>query len=144
MSPNARQPAILVVEDNPVDIDLMQRAFDRRNLANPLEIARDGEEALACLQRWESGEQEPPAVILLDIKLPKISGLEVLRAVRAHPEFGRIPVVMLTSSSEDRDIHTAYDAGANSYIVKPVDFTKFMEVAEHVELYWCLLNQHPR
>ncbi|WP_038053924.1 response regulator [Thioalkalivibrio sp. ALJ1] len=143
MSPATRQPSILVVEDNPVDIDLMRRAFERRNLTNPLEVARDGVEALALLERWEQGELAPPAVILLDIKLPKVDGLEVLRRIREHERFRRIPVVMLTSSNEDRDIATAYDSGANSYIVKPVDFAKFLEVAEQVELYWCLLNQAP-
>ncbi|WP_018141677.1 response regulator [Thioalkalivibrio sp. ALJ7] len=143
MSPATRQPSILVVEDNPVDIDLMRRAFERRNLTNPLEVARDGVEALAFLERWEQGELAPPAVILLDIKLPKVDGLEVLRRIREHERFRRIPVVMLTSSNEDRDIATAYDSGANSYIVKPVDFAKFLEVAEQVELYWCLLNQAP-
>ncbi|WP_024326388.1 response regulator [Thioalkalivibrio sp. AKL19] len=143
MSTTSRQPSILVVEDNPVDIDLMRRAFERRNLTNPLEIARDGVEALEFLEHWERGELAPPAVILLDIKLPKVDGLEVLRRIRAHERFRRIPVVMLTSSSEDRDIATAYDCGANSYIVKPVDFGKFVEVAEQVELYWCLLNQAP-
>ncbi|WP_018937882.1 MULTISPECIES: response regulator [unclassified Thioalkalivibrio] len=143
MSQAGRQPSILVVEDNPVDIDLMQRAFERRNLSNPLETARDGVEALEFLDRWERGELAPPAVILLDIKLPKVDGLEVLRRIRAHERFRHIPVVMLTSSSEDRDIATAYDCGANSYIVKPVDFAKFVDVAEQVELYWCLLNHPP-
>lgn len=143
MSNATRQPSILVVEDNPVDIDLMRRAFERRNLTNPLEVARDGVEALDFLERWERGELAPPAVILLDIKLPKVDGLEVLRRIREHERFRRIPVVMLTSSSEDRDIATAYDCGANSYIVKPVDFEKFVDVAEQVELYWCLLNHPP-
>ncbi len=143
MSNATRQPSILLVEDNPVDIDLLRRAFQRRNLSNPLEVARDGLEALEFLDRWERGELAPPAVILLDIKLPKVDGLEVLRRIRAHDRFRRIPVVMLTSSSEDRDIATAYDSGANSYIVKPVDFAKFVDVAEQVELYWCLLNHPP-
>ncbi|WP_018144408.1 MULTISPECIES: response regulator [unclassified Thioalkalivibrio] len=143
MSNAGRQPSILVVEDNPVDIDLMRRAFDRRNLSNPLTVARDGVEALEFLDRWERGELAPPAVILLDIELPKVDGLEVLRRIRAHERFRRIPVVMLTSSSEDRDIATAYDCGANSYIVKPVGFTRFLDVAEQVKLYWCLLNHPP-
>lgn len=144
MSNAGRHPSILVVEDNPVDIDLMRRAFERRKLSNPLEIARDGVEALEFLDRWERAELAPPAVILLDIKLPKVDGLEVLRRIRAHERFRHIPVVMLTSSNEDRDIATAYDCGANSYIVKPVDFAKFVDVAEQVELYWCLLNHPPR
>ncbi|WP_018950321.1 response regulator [Thioalkalivibrio sp. ALMg11] len=143
MSNAGRQPSILVVEDNPVDIDLVRRAFERRTLSNPLTVARDGVEALEFLDRWERGELAPPAVILLDIELPKVDGLEVLRRIRAHERFRRIPVVMLTSSSEDRDIATAYDCGANSYIVKPLGFAKFLDVAEQVKLYWCLLNHPP-
>lgn len=134
---------ILLVEDNPVDLDLTQRAFKRKRFGNPVEIARDGEEALAWIARWEAGEPVP-AVILLDIKLPKVNGLEVLRRLKAHERFRRIPVVMLTSSSENVDLETAYELGANSYIVKPVDFGKFMEVAEQIELFWCVLNRAPR
>lgn len=134
---------ILLVEDNPVDLDLTQRAFARRRFGNPVEIARDGEEALAWIDRWEAGDPLP-AVILLDIKLPKVNGLEVLRHIKAHERFRMIPVVMLTSSSENVDLRTAYELGANSYIVKPVDFGKFMEVAEQIELFWCVLNKAPR
>lgn len=136
---NINKP-ILVVEDNPMDIDLTRRAFKRRNLTNPIEVARDGEEALAWLPRWEAGEPLP-AVILLDLKLPKVAGLEVLRQIKAHPGFNTIPIVVLTSSTEDRDIQAAYKLGANSYIIKPVDFDKFMEVAVQIELYWAVLNQ---
>lgn len=134
---------ILLVEDNPVDLDLTLRAFRRKRFGNPVQVARDGEEALAWLARWEAGEPVP-AVILLDIKLPKVNGLEVLRRLKAHERFRRIPVVMLTSSSENVDLETAYELGANSYIVKPVDFGKFMEVAEQIELFWCVLNRAPR
>ncbi|MGH7929350.1 MAG: response regulator [Candidatus Binatia bacterium] len=134
---------ILLVEDNPVDVDLTLRAFARRKLGNPIEVARDGEEALAFVARWEAGEQSP-AVILLDLKLPKIDGLEVLRQIKLHPKFSAIPIIVLTSSSEDRDIEEAYKLGANSYIVKPVEFEKFIEVAAQVELYWCVLNTLPR
>lgn len=134
---------ILLVEDNPVDLDLTQRAFARRRFGNPVEVARDGEEALEYIARWEAGETLP-AVILLDIKLPKVNGLEVLRRIKAHERFRMIPVVMLTSSSENVDLRTAYELGANSYIVKPVDFGKFMEVAEQIELFWCVLNKAPR
>jgi CheY-like chemotaxis protein len=134
---------ILLVEDNPMDVDLTKRAFAKHKLTNPLEIARDGDEALAYLPRWEAGEL-PPVVILLDLKLPKIDGLEVLRRLRAHPQFGTIPVVVLTTSSEDRDVHAAYQLGTNSYIVKPVDFEKFVEVAGQIEVYWTLLNTPPR
>lgn len=134
---------ILLVEDNPVDLDLTQRAFNRRRFGNPVQVARDGEEALAYIERWEAGDPLP-AVILLDIKLPKVNGLEVLRRIKAHERFRTIPVVMLTSSGENVDLRTAYELGANSYIVKPVDFGKFMEVAEQIELFWCVLNKAPR
>ena len=130
---------ILLVEDNPMDVDLTRRAFSRHNLANPLEVARDGKEALDLIDGWKEGDAVP-SVILLDLKLPKVSGLEVLRAIRAHPAFGAVPVVVLTSSSEDNDIHEAYSLGANSYIVKPVEFEKFIEVARQIELYWTVLN----
>ena len=135
-------PPILLVEDNPMDLDLTLRAFNKKKFSNTINVARDGEEALAWFPRWEAGEPLP-AVILLDINLPKVSGLEVLRQLKAHERFRRIPVVMLTSSREDRDLTTAYDLGVNSYIEKPVSFSKFMEVAEHIELYWCVLNERP-
>ncbi len=134
---------ILLVEDNPMDLDLTLRAFARRRLANSIEVARDGQEALDWIPRWETGEPLP-LVILLDLKLPRVSGLEVLRQFRVHPVSQDLPVVVLTSSSEDKDIETAYRHHANSYIVKPVNFEKFMEVAAHIELYWCLLNHPPR
>lgn len=116
--------SILLVEDNPMDIDLTQRAFAKRRLANPLEVDRDGEEALARMARWEAGEP-PPLVILLDLKLPQVDGLEVLRRIKTHPQFRSIPVVVLTTSAEEHDVRAAYQLGANSYIVKPVDLTSF-------------------
>ncbi len=133
---------ILLVEDNPMDIDLTMRAFARRNVINPIVLARDGKEALAWIPRWEAGE-ELPAVILLDLKLPRISGLEVLRQFKAHSLAKLIPVVVLTSSNRDVDVQTAYECGANSYIVKPVDFAKFVELAAHIDLYWRLFNKSP-
>ncbi|OAI09706.1 two-component system response regulator [Methylomonas lenta] len=135
-------PPILLVDDNPVDVDLTLRAFKRRKLVNEVLVARDGEEALAWIPRWESGEQKP-AVILLDLKMPRVDGLTVLRELKAHPLLHMIPVVILTTSKEDKDISTAYALGANSYIVKPVEFEKFMDVAQQVELYWCVLNEKP-
>lgn len=135
-------PPILLVEDNPMDLDLTLRAFSKKKFSNTIHIARDGEEALAFFPRWESGEPMP-AVILLDINLPKVNGLEVLQKLKEHPVFRRIPVVVLTSSRENSDLSTAYDLGVNSYIEKPVSFNKFIEVAEHIELYWCLLNERP-
>lgn len=139
--PNANyNRPILLVEDNPVDLDLTMRAFARRRITNPIQVARDGEEALAWLPRWQKGEPLP-LVILLDLKLPKVSGLEVLEQWKNSPASRAIPVVVLSSSAEDRDINTAYQLGANSYIVKPVDFSKFLEVADQLELYWCVLNK---
>ncbi|MEW6480567.1 MAG: response regulator [Pseudomonadota bacterium] len=136
-------PPILLVEDNPMDLDLTLRAFSKKKFSNQVHVARDGEEALAFIHRWDAGETVP-AVILLDINLPKVNGLEVLRQLKGHPVYRRIPVVVLTSSREDRDLKTAYDLGVNSYIEKPVSFSKFMEVAEQIELYWCVLNERPR
>jgi CheY-like chemotaxis protein len=133
---------ILVVEDRAVDLDLMKRALTRGKVANPIEVARDGEEALAFIPRWEAGEP-PPVFILLDLKLPKVSGLEFLREVKNHPKFHAIPVIILTISAEDRDVREAYELGCNSYIVKPVDFNKFVEVASQIEIYWRALNTAP-
>jgi CheY-like chemotaxis protein len=135
-------PCLLLVEDNPMDLDLTLRAFNKKKFVNTIHVARDGEEALAWFARWEAGEPMP-AVILLDINLPKINGLEVLQQLKAHPEFRRIPVVVLTSSREDSDLKAAYDLGVSSYIEKPVSFSKFIEVAEHIELYWCVHNERP-
>lgn len=133
-------PPILLVEDNPVDVDLTLRAFARRKLANQVLVARDGEEALAWITRWEAGEPKP-AVILLDINLPRVDGLTVLKTLKTHSAYKNIPVVILTTSKEDRDISKAYELGANSYIVKPVDFDNFMEVAQQIKLYWCVYNE---
>ncbi|MBT9614126.1 MAG: response regulator [Burkholderiales bacterium] len=140
MKPDLSSQPILLVEDNPVDLDLTLRAFAKRKLTNPLHVARDGAEALSWIPHWESGEPWP-ALILLDLKLPKVDGLEVLRQLKAHPTLRAIPVVVLTTSSEDVDMQKAYLLGANSYIVKPVDFDKFIEVAAQVELYWRVLNK---
>jgi len=134
-----RRP-ILLVEDNPMDVDLTRRAFAKRHIVNSLEVARDGEEALGWIERWEGGHPLP-VVILLDLKLPRVSGLEVLRQLKAHPEYSRIPVVVLTTSREDGDVAAAYALGVNSYIVKPVEFEKFIDVAAQIDLYWCVLNQ---
>lgn len=134
---------ILLVEDRPIDIDLTLRALERRKLINPVQVARDGEEAIAYFERWEAGEPLP-ICILLDLRMPKINGLEVLRRLKSHPKFASIPVVVLTTSSEDSDIEEAYKLGCNSYIVKPVEFDKFLDVAAKIELYWCALNMPSR
>ncbi|MFP4481448.1 MAG: response regulator [Thermovirgaceae bacterium] len=133
---------ILLVEDNPLDLDLTMRAFSKSRLSNPIEVARDGAEAIAWMERWEAG-QKAPVVILLDLKLPKINGLEVLRQYKTREVSKKIPLVVLTTSEEDRDIRRAYDLGANSYIVKPVVFEKFLEVTHQIEIYWLALNRPP-
>lgn len=142
-SPNFQAPPLLLVEDNPMDLDLTLRAFGRKGFSNRIDVARDGEEALGFMTRWDQGEALP-AVILLDINLPKVNGMEVLRQLKAHPRYRRIPVAMLTSSREDRDLLSAYDLGVNSYIEKPVSFDKFVEVAGQIELYWYVFNERPR
>lgn len=136
----AHDRPILLVEDNPMDVDLTLRAFKRRRVTNPIEVARDGEEALAWIARWESGAPWP-AVILLDLKLPKVDGLDVLRALKQHPTLRVIPIVVLTTSAESSDVQAAYQLGVNSYIVKPVEFEKFMEVSEQIDLYWSVVNR---
>lgn len=136
------QRPILLVEDNPLDIDLTLRAFKKQRFANPIEVARDGEEAVAWIPRCEAGAPLP-LIVLLDLKLPKIDGLEILRRFKEHNQFKVVPVVVLTSSSDDVDIQTAYERGANSYIVKPVDFEKFLKVAVDIELYWLATNKLP-
>jgi len=138
-SENIEKP-ILLVEDNPVDLDLTLRAFAAKNISNPIEVARDGEEALKYFERWENGEPTP-IVILLDLKMPKINGLEVLQKLKSHPKYKIIPVVILTTSSESSDLQTAYQLGVNSYIVKPVSFEKFLDVVDHIDLYWRLINK---
>ena len=134
---------ILIVEDRLTDLDLTKRAFARQRIRNPVLEARDGEEALAYIDRWEAGEQRP-VFILLDLGLPKINGLEVLRRYKSHAISSAIPVIVLTTSAEDQDIAEAYKLGCNSFIVKPVEFNKFMEVASHIEIYWCAVNTAPR
>ena len=133
---------ILLVEDRAVDIDLTKRAFSKGKLVNPIKVARDGEEALAFFERWEAGEPTP-ICILLDLKMPKVNGLEVLRRLKSHSNFSRIPVIVLTTSTEDQDVKEAYKLGCNSYIVKPVEFDKFVDVASEIEVYWCALNISP-
>lgn len=138
---NGTRP-ILLVDDDPMDLDLTLRAFKLGKLVNPIQVARDGEEALAWIPRWEAGEPRP-VVILLDINLPKVGGLEVVRQLKSHPVLRVIPVVMLTTSAVAKDVETAYLHGANSYIVKPMDFGNFSEVTAQIELYWTVLNRLP-
>ena len=142
MNVSLQPPPILLVEDNPMDLDLTLRAFNKKRLTNHVQVARDGEEALAFIPRWEAGEPMP-AVILLDINLPKVSGLEVLRQLKNHERFRRIPVVILTSSREDRDLLASYRLGVNAYVVKPVDFHEFIEAVKLLGGFWALVNEPP-
>lgn len=140
--PESQTVEVLLVEDSVDDAELTIRALRRRNLANSVYHAEDGLEALEFLHGGDVS-RPPPRVILLDLKLPKIDGLEVLRRLRADERTRRIPVVVLTSSKEDRDLQKAYALGANSYIVKPVDFTKFADVVGQLGMYWVLMNELP-
>ena len=141
------QKTLLLVEDNPDDEALTLRALRRHNLANEIVIARDGQEALDYL--FGEGEysgrdhRELPQVILLDLKLPKLDGLQVLEQMRANPLTSRVPVVVLTSSNAEQDMLRSYDLGANSYVRKPVDFEQFLEAARQLGLYWLVLNEVP-
>lgn len=132
---------ILLVEDNPDDEALTLRALKNNNILNDVRVARDGQQALDCFFGEGASEWPAPAVVLLDLKLPKIDGLEVLRRVRADPRTRLQPIVILTSSREELDITTAYSLGANSYIRKPVDFSQFMEAIRQIGLYWLVLNE---
>jgi len=135
---------ILLVEDNPNDIELTRRALVRHRIANELVVAHDGVEALEYLLGKE-GEplRRLPAVVLLDLKLPRVDGLEVLREIRADARTRFLPVVILTTSNEERDIVEGYSLGANSYICKPVDFEQFSEAIRQLGMYWLVLNQPP-
>ncbi|MCZ7553101.1 MAG: two-component system response regulator [Anaerolineae bacterium UTCFX2] len=136
---NREDRPILLVEDNPMDVDLTQRAFKRKKVPNPIHIAWDGEQALSFISRWDSGESTP-LLILLDLKLPKMDGFEVLRVFKDHPEYRNIPVVILSTSTEENDVRSAYQGGANSYLSKPVDFETFVQTVGNIQVYWCQLN----
>ncbi len=139
---------ILLVEDNPNDVELALHAFKKNNLTNRIEIARDGAEALEfifCTGRYAHRNiSDFPKMILLDLKLPKVDGMEVLKRIKADERTRRIPIVVLTSSREERDVVESYQLGVNSYIVKPVDFEQFTNTVRQLGLYWLLLNQPPK
>ena len=138
-----RDDPILLVEDNPDDEALTLRAFKRSNIANELEVVRDGQEALDYLFGDGADERPAAALILLDLKLPKVDGLEVLAQIRAHERTKLTPVVILTSSREETDLIAGYGGGANSYVRKPVDFDQFSESVRQLGLYWLVVNEAP-
>lgn len=137
---------ILLVEDDPQDIKLITSAFERYNLANELAVARDGVEALDYLYRREQYSLRPegnPVVILLDLKMPKLDGLQVLQMLKADDHMRCIPIVILTSSRESCDLEECYKLGVNAYVVKPVKFTEFVEAAKEIGVFWALVNEPP-
>jgi two-component system, response regulator len=138
---------ILLIEDNPQDVEITLRAFKKHHIANKIHVVRDGEEALECLFSTKRYAVESPCqntrLILLDLKLPKVDGLEILQKVKSDPRTRHIPVVVLTSSREEEDLAKSYNYGVNSYVVKPVDFAQFSDAVRQVGLYWMLLNHVP-
>lgn len=135
--------AILLVEDNPDDVTFTLRAFKKNNISNEIVVAVDGERALELLLPEDDTPPLQPALILLDVQLPKIDGMEVLRRIRSDPRTDAFPVVVLTTSSEERDIVASYRLGANSYVRKPVVFSDFLNAANLLGLYWLLVNESP-
>lgn len=139
--------SILLVEDNPDDVELTIHALKKNNIANPVAIVRDGQEAIDYLfyqGTYANENHELPDIILLDLKLPRVDGIDVLGKIKGDKKLRRIPVVILTSSKEESDMVKSYDLGVNSYIRKPVDFDQFVQTVKHVGFYWLLINEQPR
>ncbi len=137
---------ILLAEDNPKDIELTLEALGEHHLANNIVVAKDGVEVLEylhCQGKFAERKPEKPIVILMDIKMPRMDGIETLRAIKQDPKFRTVPVVMLTASRETPEIQTCYDLGANAFVVKPVDFMQFVDVVRKISVFWALLNQPP-
>lgn len=143
----SRSRIILLVEDNPNDVELTLRAFEKNKIANEIVVASDGEEALDYLfATGAHADRDPnawPEVVLLDLKLPKMHGLDLLQRLRADARTKRLPVVILTSSNEEKDLIASYDLGANSFVRKPVDFAQFADASRQLGLYWLVLNELP-
>lgn len=146
--PDSVETEILLVEDNPTDLELALRIFKKHRIANQIEVARDGVEALDFLfgegAHAGRGSIQVPKVILLDLKLPRIGGIEVLRRIKSDPRTRSIPIVVLTSSREEKDLLESYQLGVNSYIVKPVDFDQFSDCLRDIGMYWLLSNTPPK
>ncbi len=135
---------ILLVEDNPMDLDLTLKAMKEQGMTNPILVCRDGEEALQFIEAHNTEDDEQlPLIVLLDLRLPKVDGIEVLRQARQNPIWKQIPFIVLTTSKENSDIRRAYELGINSYLVKPVDFPSFSGMTKMLKLYWVLTNQPP-
>ena len=147
MTLSSNRKVILLVEDNPVDEELTVIAFEKNNITNKIVVARDGAEALEylfCTGQYDSRDiNDKPQLVLLDLKLPKVDGLEVLREIRENELTKRTPVVILTSSKEQQDMIQAYDLGTNAYVQKPVNFTEFAEAVKQLGLFWLILNEIP-
>ena len=142
-----RDDVILLAGDDPNDVLLIQRAFQRNHVANPVQVVRDGEEALAYLSGqapFADRERHPlPVLLLMDLKMPRKSGLEVLAWVRHQPGLKRLPIIVLTSSNQSPDINRAYELGANSYLVKPAGFDSLLDLVKNLDMYWLILNEKP-
>jgi len=137
---------ILLVEDDPKDVELTMTALEEYNLANEVVVARDGEEALDylhCRGNFQARSSENPAVLLLDLKLPKVDGLEVLKQIKSDDKYAMIPVVVLTSSHEEKDMVASYRLGVNAYVVKPVDFHEFVNAIKELGVFWAVINEPP-
>jgi CheY-like chemotaxis protein len=145
---NPSEYTIIVVEDGPDEVFLFERALQKAGVTNPIQFLHDGQEAIDYLSRWGANSRElmscaPPALMLLDLKMPRVTGLEVLGWLRAQPRLKRMVVVMMSSSGQWSDINRAYDVGCNSYLVKPVEINQFVELLEQIYKYWLVLNEKP-
>lgn len=144
LNPHSPLRPIVVVEDNDMDLDFCLQAFEEHSIANPVIACRDGEEALAFIAAHsDPTDAHFPLLVLLDLRLPKVDGIDVLRHARTLPAWKQVPFVVLTTSSQNTDITAAYEHGVNSYIVKPVDFESFANVVSHIKMYWILTNEPP-